>query len=94
MSIIDNEGKTLIRLSTIWSWAFKLCLLLTPVGFSVVCTWGVWVTVQIFDHSATLRLLEHKTGLVTSPAMDPANTHPPRLVMRAADSHGTNDTCP
>lgn len=94
MAITDKDGNAIVRLSSVWEAAFKLLLVLTPFVGVMLFTWGSWVTVQIFDHSASLRLLEHKTGVAatTRRATEPAALTPPR----SSSDHDNepNDTCP
>lgn len=93
MAITDKEGNAIVTLSSVWEAAFKLLLVLTPFVGVMLFTWGTWVTMQIFDHSSTLRLLQHNAGVAktTRQATEPAALTPPRP---SSDSHEPNHTCP
>ena len=94
MSINDQDGNAMIRLSSVWEAAFKLLLVLAPFAGVMLFTWGTWVTLQIFDHTATLRLLEHKAGVASNNrrATEPAALTPPRP--SSDNDNEPNDTCP
>ena len=62
MSIQDNDGGEIIHLNSIWSMSFKLLMLLVPFVALTLFSWGTWVTLTIFDHSTTLRILEDRHG--------------------------------
>lgn len=70
MSIRDDEGNEIVRLNAVWEAAFKFLLIVAPFVGVMLFTWGTWVTIQIFDHSATLRLLEHKTEKTVATSED------------------------
>ena len=62
MSIKDNDGNEILQLSWIWSASFKLLLLLVPFVAITLFSWGTWVTLTLFDHSAEIRILQDRSG--------------------------------
>jgi hypothetical protein len=98
MSIIDKNGNDIIRLSTLWAWAFKLLLSMTPVVILLLWTWGVWITNEVFEHRSDLQRLKDKAGVATAPlktmhALDQASLNPPRPRASDHDNEPAN-TCP
>lgn len=65
MSIIEGDGKEVVKVSAIWSLAFKFLLALTPVVGTVGLAWSIWVTTSIYSHSETLAVI--KTMVVVKP---------------------------
>lgn len=96
MAITDKHGNDIIRLSTLWSWAFKLLLSMTPVVILLLWTWGVWMTNEILEHRSDLRILKAKAGVAVAPletirALDQAPNTIPKI---ASGSHETEHTRP
>lgn len=62
MSIRDEDGNDIIQMNWIWSASFKLLLVSVPFVAITLFTWGTWVTVTIFEHSAQIRVLQDRAS--------------------------------
>lgn len=62
MSISDHNGETIVKLSVLWEWAFKLWLVVTPICFTGFFGWGLWVTTSIYSHDRQIAVLQAHGG--------------------------------
>lgn len=60
MSIRDDDGREILQLSKIWAWSFKLLMIMAPFVAVTLFSWGTWVTISIFEHSAQFQILQDR----------------------------------
>ncbi len=69
MSIEDQNGNTLIRVSTLWEWAFKLMIVSVPTGMTALAAFMGWLTLKVLDHDTSIAHIQGKMEALAQTAL-------------------------